>query len=109
MESQYVPRNDIIHRFHLQKKSTRDVFETQTANNVAENFDFNFRIYKILPYHLSFPNFSYTKFTSAFASFRIVNIFSVSFSSSLNRLNTLRPYQKFVQIENAQNQCSDFI
>ena len=33
----------------------------------------------------------------------ILNIFNVSFSSSLNRLNTLSPYQKFVQIGNAQN------
>ena len=34
---------------------------------------------------------------------QILNIFNVSFSSSLNRLNTLSPYQKFVQIGNAQN------
>ena len=40
---------------------------------------------------------------------RILNIFNVSFSSSLNRLSTLSPYQKFVQIGNTQNLCSGFI
>ena len=40
---------------------------------------------------------------------RILNISSVSFSSSLNRLNTLRPDQKFVPIGNAQNLSSGFI
>ena len=40
---------------------------------------------------------------------QILNIFNVSFSSSLNRLNTLSPYQKFVQIGNAQNLGSGFI
>ena len=32
---------------------------------------------------------------------RILNTFKVLFSSSLNRLNTLSPYQKFLQIGNA--------
>ena len=46
MESQYVPRNDTINCFHkLQKESTWDFFEIQTANYVDENFDFNFWIY----------------------------------------------------------------
>ena len=40
---------------------------------------------------------------------RILNIFNVSFSSSLNRLNTLSPYKKFAQIGNAQNLGSGFI
>ena len=40
---------------------------------------------------------------------QILNIFNVSFSSSLNRLNTLSPYQKFVQIGDAQNLGSGFI
>ena len=39
----------------------------------------------------------------------ILNIFSVLFSSSLNRLNALIPYQNFVQISNAQNLGSEFI
>ena len=70
MESQYVPRNDTIHRFHMQwKESTWDIFEIQTASNVAQNFDFNFRIYKIFSYLLSFADFSSTKFMSALASF----------------------------------------
>ena len=34
---------------------------------------------------------------------QILNIFNIFFSSSLNRLNTLRPYQKFVEIGNVQN------
>ena len=41
--------------------------------------------------------------------FQILNIFNVSFSSRLNRLNTLRPYQKFVQISNTQNLGSSFV
>ena len=40
---------------------------------------------------------------------RLQNIFKVSFSSSLNRLNTLSPYHKFQQIGNAQNLGSSFI
>ena len=44
-QQQYVRRNDTIHRFHMQKKEgTWDNFEIQFANNVAEDFDFNFRI-----------------------------------------------------------------
>ena len=40
---------------------------------------------------------------------QILNIFNISFSSSLNRLNTLSPYQKFVLAGNAQNLGSGFI
>ena len=40
---------------------------------------------------------------------RILDIFNVSHSSNLNRLNTLRPFQKFVEIDNAQNLGSGFI
>ena len=40
---------------------------------------------------------------------RILNIFNVPFSSGLNRLNALSPYQKFVQIGNAQNLGPGFI
>ena len=40
---------------------------------------------------------------------RILNIFNISFSCSLNRLNILSPYQKFVQISNAKNLGSGFI
>ena len=69
MESQYVPRNDTSHRFHVQEKeSTWDIFEIRTKNDVAENFDFNSGIYKIFSYLLTFANFSFTKFMSAFAS-----------------------------------------
>ena len=82
---------------------------------VAENFIFNFRIYKIFFYLLSFGNFSSTKFVFALAFFaRTIsnishNISNVSFSSSLNRLNAFRHYQKFVLISNAQNLSSGFI
>ena len=34
---------------------------------------------------------------------RILHIFNASLSGSLNRLNTLSPYQKFAQFGNAQN------
>ena len=40
---------------------------------------------------------------------QILTIFNVLFSSNLNRLNTLNPYQKFVQIGNAQNLGYGFI
>ena len=40
---------------------------------------------------------------------QILNIFNVSFSSSLNRLNTLSSYQKFVQSGNSQILGSVFI
>ena len=41
---------------------------------------------------------------------QILGIFHVSFSSSVNNgLGTLSPYQKFVQIGNAQNLGSGFI
>ena len=63
------------------KESSWDIFEIQTGNNViyalAENIGLNFRIYKIFSYLLIFENFSSTKFMSAFASFRIINIFNV--------------------------------
>ena len=39
----------------------------------------------------------------------LLNISNVSFSSSLNRLNALIPYQKFVPIDNAYNLSSCFI
>ena len=44
-QEQYVPRNDTIRHFHMQQKeSTWDIFEIKIPNNVAENFDFIFRI-----------------------------------------------------------------
>ena len=96
------------------KKRVHEIFfEIQTTNNViytlAENFDFNFRIYKIFSDLLSFSNFSSAKFMSAFVSFSNISIFNVSFFGSLNRLNGLSPYQKFVQINNAQNLGSGLI
>ena len=39
----------------------------------------------------------------------LLNISSASFSCSLNRLNALSPYEKFVLIENAYNASSCFI
>ena len=97
--------------------SANDCFcisEIQTLNNViytlAENFIFNFRIYKIFFYLLSFGNFSSTEFMLTFTSFsRLVNISNASFSSSLNRLSTLSLYPKFVPIGNAYNLSSVFI
>ena len=40
---------------------------------------------------------------------QILNIFNVSFSSNLNKLNALSTYQRFVQIINTQNLDSGFI
>ena len=95
------------------------ISETQTTNNVIyilpENFIFNFRIYKIFSYLLSFLNFSSTEFVFAFAFFSHIisnishNISNVSFSSSLNRLNAFSYYQKFVLINNTQSLNSGFI
>ena len=67
-----------------------------------------FRIYKIFFYLLSFANFSSSEF--AFASYSRTKHFQCFFfSSSLNRLNTLRPHQTFVPIGNAQKLSSGFI
>ena len=95
------------------------ISEIQTTNNViytlAENFIFNFRIYKIFSYLLSFANFSSTEFVFAlaFSSHTISNISNnisnISFSSSLNRSNAFSHYKKFVLIGNAQNLSSGFI
>ena len=79
--------------------------EIQTTNNViytlAKNFIFNFRIYKIFSYLLSFRS---TEFPFAFAFFlhTISNISCYNpntlFSCSLNRLNAFSHYQKLVPI-----------
>ena len=81
---------------------------------LAENFIFNFRIYKTFSYLLDFANFSSTEFVFAFAfsSHNISNISqnisNVSFSI-LNRLNAFSLCQKFILIGNAQNLTSGFI
>ena len=78
------------------------VHAIQTANNVAENFEFTFWIQKLFSYLLSFANFSSTKFMSALASFSNTKYFQCFvFPSSSNRLNTLSSYQIFTQIGNA--------
>ena len=61
LESQYVPRNDTIHRSRMQyRKSCWDILEIENTNNLictpAENFIFNFRIYKAFSYFLNFAN-----------------------------------------------------
>ena len=95
------------------------ISEIQTTNNLfyilAENYIFNFRIYKIFSYLLSFANFSSTEFVFVFAFFShtISNISrkisNVSLSRGLNRLKAFSHYQKFVLIDNAQNLSSGFI
>ena len=71
-------------------------FETQTANNVAENLDYNFRIYKVFitssALQTSVPPNLYLLLRLS----SIRNIFNVCFSSRLNRLNGLSLYQTFV-------------
>ena len=82
--------------------NTKRVHAIQTANNVAENLDFTFRIEKLFSYLLSFANVSSAKFMSALASFSNTKYFQCFvFPSNLNRLNTLSPYQIFAQIGNA--------
>ena len=68
MYHEKTPSTVFIKRY-MRQESTWDSFEIQIANNVAENFSYNFLIYKIFSYLLSFANFSSTKFMSAFASF----------------------------------------
>ena len=67
---------------------------------LAENFIFNFRIYKIFFYLLRFANFSSTRFMFAFTSFQHTKYFQcfVFQSSKQFRSNTLGPYQKFAPI-----------
>ena len=96
--------------------SANDCFcisEIQTTNNLiyilTENFIFNFRIYKIFSYLLSFANFTSTEFVFVFEFFSHTisnisrNISNVSLSSGLNRLNAFSHYQKFERIGNEQN------
>ena len=99
MESlyQYVPRNDTIHRLQI-----------QTANNVVENFDFNFFKNDFLT-SSAFQTLVPPNLWLLLCLSQTLNIFNVLFSSSRNRLNTLSPYQKFVQIGNAHNLGSGFI
>ena len=78
------------------KREHMRYFETQTANNVAENFDYYFRIYKAFitssALQTSVPPNLYLLLRLSW----IRNIFNVSFFSRLNRLNALSPYQTFV-------------
>ena len=56
---------------------------------------------KSFSYLLSLANFSSTKFMSAFVSFSNAKSFQYFvLPSSLNRLNTLSPYQMFAEIGN---------
>ena len=59
--------------YAIKRESSWDISDIQTTNNVvytlAENFIFNFRIYKIFSYLLSFGNFSSIEFTFAIAYF----------------------------------------
>ena len=109
MESQYVPRNDTIHRFHMQKrvhdmflKSKLQIMYLKTSISVlgfTKYFLTSSALQTLVP-----PNLCLLLRLS-----RILNIFNVSFSSSLKRSNALSPYRKFIQIENAQNLGSGFI
>ena len=78
------------------KREHMRYFETQTANNVAENFDYYFRIYKAFitssALQTSVPPNLYLLLRLSW----IRNIFNVSFFSRINRLNALSPYQTFV-------------
>ena len=62
------------------ESTPRDIFEIQTVNNVAENFSFNFRIYKIFSYLLSFANFIPPNLCLPLRPSQILNIFHVSIS-----------------------------
>ena len=75
---------------------------------LVENFIFNFRIYKIFSYLLSFANFSSTEFMFAF-SFFSHTISNVLFSCCLKRLNAFSHYQNIALIGNTQNLSSGFI
>ena len=96
------------HRSHMQQKdSLWDIFEIPTANNViytlAEKTNFNFRINKILSYSSFLKTLVPPNLCLLLRLCRILHIFIASFSSSLNKLNALRPSQKFEQIDNTQN------
>ena len=82
---------------------------------LVENFIFNFRIYQIFSYLLSFANFSSTEFMFAFSFFSHTiskisrNISNVLFSCCLKRLNAFSHYQNIALIGNTQNLSSGFI
>ena len=95
------------------KESSWDISEIHTINNVvytlAENFIFNLKIYKIF-----FTSSPLKTLVSPYLRLIlqlscILNFSNVSFSSSLNRLNDLSPYQKFVHIDNVQYRGWGFI
>ena len=114
LESQYVPRNVTIHRSHMQEKECSwDIFEIHTADNVtytlAENFDFNLRFTKYFLTSSALHTLLLSNLCLLLRLSRMLDISSVSFSSSLNILNVLSPYQKFVQIGNTQNLGWGFI
>ena len=114
LESQHAPQNVIIYRSHMQEKvSSWDIFGIQTADNViytlAENFDFNFGFTKYFITSSALETLVPSNLCLLLRLSRILDISSVSFSSSLNILNVLSPYQKFVQISNAQNLGWGFI
>ena len=92
-----------------QNESTWDIFEIQTPNNVAENFDFNLELENYFLTYSALQSLDPPNICLLLRLSEILNIFNVSFSSSLNRLNTISPHQKFVQIDNAQNLGSGFI
>ena len=103
-QQQHVRRNDTIHCFHMQKKRVHEIFlksNFQTMELKISTSILGFRNY-FLTYSalqtLVPPNLCLLLCLS-----QILNIFNVSFSSSLKILNTLSPYQKFVPISNAKN------
>ena len=114
LESQYAPRNVTIYCSHMQEKeSSWDIFGIQTAENViytlTERFDFNLGFTKYFITSSALETLVQSNLCLLLRLSWILDISSVSFSSSLNILNVLSPYQKFVQICNAQNLGWGFI
>ena len=83
-------------------------FKIQTANNVVKQIS----IWGFKNYFLTYSALQTLVQPNLCLLLRLshtLNIFNVSFSSSLNKLNTLSPNQKFVQIGNAHNLGSSLI
>lgn len=93
---------------------TRNISAIQNSNNMihtlAKTFIFSLRNYEILSY---LPKLLRISFKPIYICFRfflpIVNISTVSFSSSLNMVRVLRAYHRIVRIDISQNLCFGFI
>ena len=85
--------------FICNKKRAHGIFfEKKITNNVAENLDFDFRVNKHFPTSSALQTSIPPDSCLLLRLSQILNIFNVSYSSSLNRLNTISLYQNLEKL-----------